>query len=427
MYRSYRTEYSVKDFISKYHTKFPLLAVVTQGYHGNSDLDTFATGQVIRIHSVKAVPRVIGIIANDDCTRTTKALSLPLSANRDIWIKTSKGRRKSLAKITRKGLLPYEGFISNDDPLGKYNDASCFHQKSIQLLLERQVELRFLLGNPVSGVELLNRILVLPEYLQDLRLSVVIGIEGLNTEQWNKLQTYMVEVVQTYINFDNFNFSEGIIALPDTDDETHTLHTYEYIYCNPLNSQGTTKKEEYDSLQPKPLNNSQEHIYHTIPDNNCEYLSFQSLEWKQMLNMGDEKDATGSSLQNAENLPDSDSSTTKNVPPPLPRKPIRHKVEICPDAGFDKKCHASNTTHLESEETAQAADQSNQITEMSIKDIGKILERLNLHEYVDSFAGALVDGMILKEFNKTTLEEFGFKSIQSIRLLKFIQCGHIPK
>ena len=79
------------------------------------------------------------------------------------------------------------------------------------------------------------------------------------------------------------------------------------------------------------------------------------------------------------------------------------------------------------EEAPQAADQSNQITEMSIKDIGKILERLNLHEYVDSFAGALVDGMILKEFDKTTLEEFGFKSIESIRLLKFIQCGHIPK
>ncbi|CAG2223076.1 unnamed protein product [Mytilus edulis] len=371
MYRNYRTEYSVKDFISKYHTKFPLLAVVTQGYHGNSDLDTFATGQVIRIHSVKTVPRVIGIIAKTECSRTTKALSLPLSPNRDIWIKTSKGKRKSLRKITRKGQLPCEGFLTNDDQLGKYNDTSLFHQKSIQLLLERQVELRFLLANPVSGVELLNRIIVLPEYLQDLRLSVVNGIEGLNTEQWNKLQTYMVEVVQTYINFDNFNFSEGIIALPDTDDETHTLHTYEYIYCNPLNSQGPAQKEEYVSLQPKPLNNSQEHIYHTIPDNNCEYLSFQSLEWKQMLNMGDDKGSTGSSLQNAENLTDSNSSTTKVVPPPLPRKPIRHKVEICPDDGFGKKCHASNTTHLESEEAPQAADQSNQITEMSIKILEK--------------------------------------------------------
>ncbi|XP_076084123.1 uncharacterized protein LOC143054905 isoform X3 [Mytilus galloprovincialis] len=370
MYRNYRTEYSVKDFISKYHTKFPLLAVVTQGYHGNSDLDTFATGQVIRIHSVKTVPRVIGIIAKTECSRTTKALSLPLSPNRDIWIKTSKGKRKSLRKITRKGQLPCEGFLTNDDQLGKYNDTSLFHQKSIQLLLERQVELRFLLANPVSG---------------------------------------------------------GIIALPDTDDETHTLHTYEYINCNALNSEGTAQKEEYVSLQPKPLNNSQEHIYHTIPDNNCEYLSFQSLEWKQMLNMGDDKGSTGSSLQNAENLTDSNSSTTKVVPPPLPRKPIRHKVEICPDDDFGKKCHAPNTTHLESEEATQAADQSNQITEMSIKDIGKILERLNLHEYVDSFAGALVDGMILKEFDKTTLEEFGFKSIESIRLLKFIQCGHIPK
>ncbi|CAC5380105.1 unnamed protein product [Mytilus coruscus] len=237
----------------------------------------------------------------------------------------------------------------------------------------------------------------------------------------------MVEVVQTYINFDNFNFSEGIIALPDTDDETHTLHTYEYVYCNPLTSQGTAQKEEYVSLQPKPLNNSQEHIYHTIPDNNCQYLSFQSLEWKQMLNMGDDKDSTGNSLQNVEKLPKSNSSTTKKVPPPLHRKPIRHKGELCPDDGFGKKCHGSNTTHLESEEATQAADQSKQITEMSIKDIGKILERLNLHEYVDSFAGALVDGMILKEFNSTTLEEFGFKSIESIRLLKFIQCGHIPK
>ncbi|CAC5410039.1 unnamed protein product [Mytilus coruscus] len=411
MYRSDRTEYSVEDFISKYHTKFPLLAVVTQGYHGNSDLDTFATGQVIRIHSVKTVPRVIGIIAKNECSRTTKALSLPLSPNRDIWIKTSKGKRKSLRKITRKGLLPCEGFLTNDDQLGKYNDTSLFHQKSIQLLLERQVELRFLLGNPVSGVELLNRIIVLPEYLQDLRLSVVNGIEGLNTEQWNKLQTYMVEVVETYINFDNFTFSEEKI--------------YKDIQSKEIMIPCT--KEEYVSLQPKPLNNSQEHIYQTIPNNSCEYLSFQSLEWKQMLNMGDDKDSTGSSLQNAENLPDSNSSTTKKVPPPLPCKHIRHKVELCPDDGSGTKYHALNTTHLESEEATQAADQSKQITEMSVKDIGKILERLNLHKYVDSFAGALVDGMVLKEFNSTTLKEFGFKSIESIRLLKFIQCGHIPK
>lgn len=48
--------------------------------------------KVIRIHSVKTVPRVIGIIAKTECSRTTKALSLPLSPNRDIWIKTSKGK-----------------------------------------------------------------------------------------------------------------------------------------------------------------------------------------------------------------------------------------------------------------------------------------------------------------------------------------------
>ena len=46
MYEGDAVSYNVSDFILNYSGRFPLLAVVTQGFLGESEVDTFGTGQV---------------------------------------------------------------------------------------------------------------------------------------------------------------------------------------------------------------------------------------------------------------------------------------------------------------------------------------------------------------------------------------------
>ena len=64
---------------------------------------------------------------------------------------------------------------------------------------------------------------------------------------------------------------------------------------------------------------------------------------------------------------------------------------------------------------------------LSIEEIGSVLRQLNLEKHVETFANEKVDSVILKDFDENILkEEFGFTRLETIRLMKYINTGHIP-
>lgn len=68
------------------------------------------------------------------------------------------------------------------------------------------------------------------------------------------------------------------------------------------------------------------------------------------------------------------------------------------------------------------------IPEMSVQDIIKYLNELNLIAYKDVFIKQMVDGALLQELDVDVLtKEFGMQKVEALRLLKFAREGHMPK
>ncbi|OWF47033.1 uncharacterized protein LOC110454879 [Mizuhopecten yessoensis] len=65
---------------------------------------------------------------------------------------------------------------------------------------------------------------------------------------------------------------------------------------------------------------------------------------------------------------------------------------------------------------------------LSVDDIGEYLRKMRLDKYVERFAEDMIDGVILGELTKENLkEDYGFRSVEQIKLWKFITDGYIPQ
>ncbi|CAG2242270.1 unnamed protein product [Mytilus edulis] len=409
MYESDKFGYSITDFIERYQMRLPKMAVVTQGFFGGTKNDSFSTGQKLRIHCVQTIPRLKAQIVDDHEGRfqNIKTISLPVS------------KTKSLKEITKKGEFPCKITFTETYHLNQRGDTSLRIDPTVSMVLEGQTDLRYLLGNPVTGVELLNYPVILPEYIRELKLAAVIGIKGFDYKQWQQLQTYMSDVVKRYVRFEQDTFLGGLIAVSDSDTSTYTNHTNEYLQCIPSeeDKQQGSSMRSYNSLKQHATS---ENMYDVIPDNRHADLSTLSREWKQRLNITVKKEpvqiqysghrALAATMPNESVLYQKAPEVSlrqvvaKNIAPPLPR---RDKKRYNPGDTFETRLPDIGT--------------------MTIADIGRLLHRLNLDSYIQIFADSLVDGVILKEFNEKILKDFGFSRLEIIRLMKFIQCGHVPK
>ncbi|CAC5415992.1 unnamed protein product [Mytilus coruscus] len=269
------------------------------------------------------------------------------------------------------------------------------------------------------SVELLNYPVILPEYIRELELAAVIGIKGFDYKQWQQLQTYMSDVVKRYVRFEQETFLGGLIALSELDTSTYSYHTNEYLQCIP-SEEDKRQGSSLSSYNPLKQHATSENVYDVIPDNRHADLSTLSREWKQRLNITVKNEpvqiqypghrALAATMPNESVLNQkapkvsSRQVLAQNIAPPLPR---RNKKRSNPGDTFETRLPDIDT--------------------MTIADIGRLLHRLNLDSYVQMFADSLVDGIILKEFNEEILKDFGFSRLEIIRLMKFIQCGHVPK
>ncbi|XP_071141420.1 uncharacterized protein [Mytilus edulis] len=337
----------------------------------------------------------------------------------NIYIVEILGKIKSLIEISKKGEFSCKIAFKDTYYLKQRDNTSLRIDPSVSLLLEGHTDLRYLQGNPVTGVELLNYPVILPEYIRELELAAVIGIKGFDYKQWQQLQIYMSDVVKRYVRFEQEPVLGGLIALSEFDTSTYTNHTNEYLQCIPSeeDKQQGSSMRSYNSLKQHATS---ENVYDVIPDNRHADLSTLSREWKQRLNITVKNEpvqiqysghrALAATMPNESVLNQKASKVSSrqvlahNVAPHLPRL---NKERSNPGESFETRLP--------------------DIEAMTIADIGRLLHRLHLDSYIQMFADSLVDGVILKEFNEDILKDFGFSRLEIIRLMKFIQCGHVPK
>ena len=68
------------------------------------------------------------------------------------------------------------------------------------------------------------------------------------------------------------------------------------------------------------------------------------------------------------------------------------------------------------------------VEKMSIQDVANVLQKLKLEHYIPVFRKQWIDGAILSELNSDILHlECGMKKVEAIRLMAFVQKGHIPE
>lgn len=137
-----------------------------------------------------------------------------------------------------------------------------------------------------------------------------------------------------------------------------------------------------------------------------------------------------------------------DVPPELPPRPIDlddpPMYEVLPDSKVPyendvQRCVVSPTTHNPDPAVSYTSLKDDKphetnikttghVSDLTIVQIGEVLEKLQLEKYVGLFKDNMIDGTILQELEKDDLvQDFKFTNVEAIRLLKFIKTGHVPR
>lgn len=142
---------------------------------------------------------------------------------------------------------------------------------------------------------------------------------------------------------------------------------------------------------------------------------------------------------------------SSDVPPALPPRPNdlfdQPTYEVLPEAKapyendlpqgvVSPTVQGSNSpkpkvlhTRLNDEKPSKPNGKSpSHISDLTIVEIGEVLEKLRLNKYVPIFKDQMIDGAILQELEKDDfVNVFKFTTVEAIRLVKFIKTGHIPR
>lgn len=120
--------------------------------------------------------------------------------------------------------------------------------------------------------------------------------------------------------------------------------------------------------------------------------------------------------------------------PPIPARRPDVLPHLDSSAGESEK----QSKHLLESKTISDDDESGQsssagsiqsyVSDMSVQDIQSLLEAFNLSKYQNDFKKHLIDGAMLEGLGEEILrDDFKFKQVEVIRIMKFIREGHIPK
>ncbi|XP_052763870.1 uncharacterized protein LOC128205877 [Mya arenaria] len=179
-----KKEYSPKDFYEKFSKKLPIIVMITQGYCGEIQGDTFDRGMVIRFQTISRQPRVI---AQFRLGRNIMHVSIPQKFEQPVCVKgTGKKviKERTIAEILQEQTLPcvvefpkkksitVGNRIINTDNIPEIDLTGTFDEI-------------YLLGNNIDSDTLETVVIHVPLYLTQLRLAVVTGHKNKSEDEWH--------------------------------------------------------------------------------------------------------------------------------------------------------------------------------------------------------------------------------------------------
>ncbi|XP_067665426.1 uncharacterized protein [Haliotis asinina] len=389
--------YNMPEFFDRYSKRMPVFAVVTQGCLGLTDLETFASEQPLFCHSYVKQRRVV---ARDSRGRT---ISIPedYPMKFKIVISRSKvGPEQTMKEILRDNKLPVQVKFAAPSNVAFYVGSDRQQAKDLSnLALSRIYEEAYILASGVYGLK---------------------GVVGMKDEEWKTMYAGLeqslkdIKVPPNLGNNEIAVFSDSTVV--DKEDHIYSyLEPTEYITYSLLSQDHVRGAEKYATP-----------YFHKRHPPKGSLISELQRKLKTTKTEGIAQ--RWSVAKVARSVSTSSEDTT--CKPTLPSR----SISVPEDAG------AVNENQLQRTVTGNTAvpelpprkgstkHVAEHLKDLTIEGFSKALKELKLVKHVSTFRNHQVDGTLANEFTIDVLKtDFKLTGFESVKLMKFIKTGHIPR
>ncbi|XP_046564230.1 uncharacterized protein LOC124273062 [Haliotis rubra] len=407
-------DYTMKEFYEQFRNSLPKTVVATQGSLGDIDLETFCSGQVMYIHTTTQQTRVV---ARDNLGRT---FSIPRDYSMKFQVVKSRGKvgpAQSLKELLDENELPLQ--VKFAVPKDYTFHIGCDQQKVQNIsnwALVEEYEESYMIANCINTRTIDKKSVLVPVYLKDLLIAFATGLEGKTEEEWKEYELFLAEEmksVQVDLNVGNKDiafYSDESLGLSD--------NVYDYI-------------EPKEFLTFKRLSATDDDGYGVVDDDDNIYTPINEddvyiprppipkREPKTAPMKSKSKSESPEKDQKNEPSSPTGSETAHGYVNDIPRK------EVAPFRLFKGLLKGK-------QDGAKSSVKGNPgnvaVKDLSIAELGKKMKELKLEKHIAAFKKQLIDGTIALELTKEILQnDFGFSAVDAIKMMGYIQSGHIPK
>nr|XP_022295847.1 uncharacterized protein LOC111105755 isoform X1 [Crassostrea virginica] len=465
-----KEEYSPKDFFDQFSHQLPKLVKVTKGYYGEEQIKTFEIGQVLFIRKPGSQERVVANVLQGPRAVIHKILSIPLDYNAKFKLVSSEQRSCKLRQVLSKSSLPMDVIFIPEMTSNHLTSRLINNEDSLVLRLTHRYQETFLLGHTLNQDKVTSIIQQLPIFLTDLRVSLVVGRMGYDTPEWMKYLHALNEICTHQIKCDNY-IGNPDIALYDRDGNDFDAKVQiPRVYCTIQDCLSDTNMyQTLSAPRTKTISEENFNTYDVIPNHSKENASSitkvssitkskpfvppkpqKKTEIKQIakwsvtcfktppLRRSKSSSATQEGFKGQTTLlrlskeyedislvsrENSDSSCRT-----LEKQSLSCKTESAEEMTPNLPPRKTDPRGKGGGGKPTSTIITGRIEEMTMQDVGIALKKLRLEKYIPVFKQQWIDGAILRGLDADILHlECGMNRIEAIRLMTFVQKGHIPE
>ncbi|XP_053318617.1 uncharacterized protein LOC128490657 [Spea bombifrons] len=229
------TEYTLHEYVSKFHDSLPNIIKVTEGFLGKQEIDSVSSGTVLRVHSVYNQKRVTAE------SKVGKLFSLPFNLQSLKFIVAAdpaKGLKiqdpLTLEEILAKYTLPITVNLSKILSFKEKGELNSQNEQLFDLTLIDTYEESFLVGHIIDkGKLIIEDPIIVPMYMTQLKLVAAKGLKQGNNEKWKVICEKFTYEVKTKGKTNQATFEEiFLLDKKDLSSQVTEYSTIEPIYID---------------------------------------------------------------------------------------------------------------------------------------------------------------------------------------------------
>lgn len=407
------------------------------------------------------------------------------------FVSAKKGnKRYNLRRVLSKRRLPIDVIfipdMTSNDPESFTLMRLISGDERLVLRLTHTYQDTFLLGHNLSQDKVTSAIQQLPLFLTDLRMSLIVGRKGYEPTEWSNYIHSLNDICINQIQCDNYFGNPDIALYAKDDGDFDATVQVPQVYCTLHDCLNETNMYQTITGSKPEKSRSEENCdtYEVIAS--CARDKPPSCSANTKPKIPPKPQYKSKSMHRSRSA--DDSAKDGGAPPGIPPRrgscvtlsdKVKGQISLL---GFSKKHYdlgesdlknvyedisetsrdnSASTSRLISQSSLSAksetdleevtlstpmlpprninprgknirnkpatADARKDLQKMTIADVGALLQKLKLEQYVSVFEKQWIDGAILSELTADILHsDCGMKKVEAVRLMTYVEKGHIP-